>query len=635
MPTDDRQPNPNQRRAIEWKDGPLLVLAGPGSGKTRVLTARVAHILKHDPDAAVLALTFTHKAAAKMREGVEQLIGARSDRANLTTFHAFAVDTLRQHGSHVGMRPDFSLITLDADRLALLTSIAETLEAEGGEPFTDRHRLLKMMDYLYRELYDGGPKAPGFRETPTWVPRLFQMYNEALIQANRQDVGSLLFMLARLLTERPRVEEVIRLTWTHICVDEFQDTNKVQFELLKLLAPPESKPDLFVVGDDDQILYQWNGASPERLKALVSDYNMEVIQLPKNYRCPPEIVAVANRLIEHNRSRDPAREPLTPTRAAKDGEVIQLFYHSDEQEEAAWVAEHIAARGPNAKSCVVLARAGRLLDGVAQALRKVGLTPYLAKKRNDLDTPPVRVVIQALRLAATRADREILRQLCVAWSRLTEETLELEEVVALATTAGDDYLRGWSDAVAQRLDERPDWPELNHIEDLHRQIRDRLVDGFDPATLITGFWASAEGVWGERFGADLRDELEIWKDLAVAPPSPRTLSAYLQAMDLTPKVTPLPPGSIPCYTVHGAKGLEFDHVYLIGMAQEVFPSFQALKSPRRERALEEERRSCFVAITRAQETLTITWAKHYNGWPKADSMFLAEMFGRNAEDEGA
>ena len=637
MPADARQPNTNQQRAILWKDGPLLVLAGPGSGKTRVLTARVARILKDDPDAAVLALTFTHKAATEMREKLEALLGVRTERAKLTTFHAFAVDTLRQHGSHVGMRPDFSLIPLDADRLELLTSIAKSLEDEGEEPFADRHRLLKMMDYLYRELYDGGAEAPGFRETPLWVPRLFEMYNEALIQANRQDFGSLLYSLARLLRERPGVAQLIRLTWSHVCVDEFQDTNKVQFELLKLLVPPESNPDLFVVGDDDQVLYQWNGASPERLKALQHDYNMEVIQLPKNYRCPPEIVAVANRLIEHNRSRDPAREPLTPTRAAKDGEVIQLCSHLNDQEEAAWVAEHIAARVPNAKNCVVLARTGRLLEGVAQALRNVGLTPHLAKKRNDLDTPPVRVVIQALRLAATRADREILRQLCVAWSRLTEETLELEEVVALATTAGDDYLRGWSDAVAQRLEERPDWPELNHIEDLHGQLRDRLVDGFDPAGLIAGFLETAQATWAARFGADLQEELEIWKDLAVttAPPNPRTLSAYLQAMDLTPKVTPRPPGSVPCYTVHGAKGLEFDHVYLIGMAQEVFPSFQALRSSQRERALEEERRSCFVAITRAQETLTITWAQRYNGWDKVPSMFLAEMFGSGPEDEGA
>jgi DNA helicase-2/ATP-dependent DNA helicase PcrA len=306
----------------------------------------------------------------------------------------------------------------------------------------------------------------------------------------------------------------------------------------------------------------------------------------------------------------------------------------NEQEEAAWVAKHIAARGPKSKDCVVFAWAGRLLEGVAQELRNVGLTPYLAKKRNDLDTPPVRVVIQALRLAATRADREILRQLCVAWSRLTEETLDVEEVVALATTEGGDYLRGWSDAVAQRLEERPDWPEFNQVEGLHRQIRGTLVDGLDPAKLINGFLETAHATWAARFGEDLREELEIWQSLPIPPPTPRDLSAYLQAMDLTPKVSPRPPGSIPCFTVR-AKGLGFDHVYLIGMAQEVFPSFQALKSPRRERALEEERRSCFVAITRAQETLTITWARRYNGWAKAPSMFLAEMFGRGPEDEGA
>lgn len=618
--------NENQRKAALWNDGPLLVLASPGSGKTRVLTMRVARILEEQPDASVLALTFTNKAAAEMRERVDLLVGRRADRASLSTFHAYATQVLRQHGSHVGVNPDFSLLTLEEDRVAQLEPVAQELEAAGEEVPSDRRGLLRLLDHLFREAYEGGPTAPGLTTTPPWVPELFRRYCATLLTANRQDFGSLLHVACRLLREKPGVARVLRVGWSHVCVDEFQDTNKAQYELLKLLVPPPTG-NLFVVGDDDQILYQWNGASPERLTALRSDYKIDVIQLPENFRCPSEIIELANRLIRHNKQRSPDKMPLKANRPPSGVEgIIRYEEFDDAPAEATFVATDIQARGTDAANCVVLARTTKLLEGVAHALTAVGLAPYVPKTKSDFESPPVRVLLLALRLANARHDREILRRLCVAWEALTGSTVGVEAVTASSTLMGGDFLRAWADA-AQSTAEDAD-------RALHAKVRESLVDRLTFPGIVDWFLDEGWSTWDQQFDA-LRDEVDIWKafhaeHLHEHTTANVTLHGYLQSIDLATKVAPPPHGAVRCLTVHGSKGLEFKHVYVIGLAQEVLPSFQALKKGASSRELEEERRNCFVAITRTQETLTLTRAKRYNGWSKAPSQFLSEMFG---EDE--
>ena len=220
-----------------------------------------------------------------MRERVDGLLGERTSRARLHTFHSFSVDILRQHGSHLGLRPDFMLITQDEDRIAILDEIlAEFPDYETPLP-TDRINLLSLIDRLFADSYEGFGQAPSLVHTPDWLPRLFGSYCDTLLTSNRLDFGSLLHFARRLLENKPSVARVVQVGWTHVCVDEFQDTNKAQYDLLRLIAP-DNQHNLFVVGDDDQIIYQWNGANPERLVHLQRDYAMEVIQLPECYRCP-------------------------------------------------------------------------------------------------------------------------------------------------------------------------------------------------------------------------------------------------------------------------------------------------------------------------------------------------------------
>jgi DNA helicase-2/ATP-dependent DNA helicase PcrA len=622
MPIDLNSLNENQRKAVLWEDGPLLVLAGPGSGKTRVLTFRVVRLLEQREDVSVLALTFTTKAATEMRERVNDLLGQRGDRAHLCTFHSFATDVLRQHGSHLGLRPDFSLLTQDEDRIAILHGVVAGLEADGHLLPNDRKSLLTLLDRLFSESYDGGPEAPSLTQTPEWVPLLFKAYCEALVAVNQCDFGSLLSFTCRLLREKPGVARVLRLGWTHVCVDEFQDTNKAQYDLLKLIVS-DREPNLFVVGDDDQIIYQWNGATPERLPTLRSDYGMEVIQLPENYRCPHKIITLANKLIEHNRMRTQNKQPLVSFRAeSPDNKVIRYAAFDTPNDEVTAVARDIQNRGLVPGDCVVLARTTKLLESAAKALRATGLEGYVTRRKNDFDSPVVRVAEHALRLANARHDRDVLRRLCVAWEALTDDTLEVEAVAASAALVGGDFLRAWVDA-AEVLAKGADAALLT-------TLRASLVDHLKFPGVVDWFLAEGWTPWKDENDYELLAELTTWRelheDIAIEHGyDDLTLNIYLQRLALAPKTARASPNAVRCMTVHGAKGLEFKHVYLIGMAQEVLPSFQALKKGPNSRELEEERRNCFVAITRVQESLMLTHARRYNGWAKGPSQFLKEM----------
>jgi len=609
--------NENQRAAVNWTEGPLLVLAGPGSGKTLVLTLRAARLLQANIDTSVLALTFTTKAADEMRVRLDKLMGGRAERAHLCTFHSFAGDILRQHGSHVGIRPDFSLMTIDDDRVAVLEQVISNLQCDISTVPSDRKNLLFLLDRLFAESYEGELRAASMTNTPPWLPQLFKDYCDVQQRSNRLDYGGLLHFARRLLSQNAGVVRLTRLAWQFICVDEFQDTNRAQYDLLRLLIGGKNQ-NLFVVADDDQIIYQWNGASPERLLALREDFGMEVVQLPENFRCPPVIIQLANSLIIHNQTRSEGKEPLVAHKPATESAILKAQMFDDEADEAAMIPIIIKkARWP-AEDCAVLARSTMLLEQAAKALSDSGITPYIAQRKNEFEAASIYWMHAILRLANARHDREFLRRVCVAWNAFAAIIIEVEDVEAAAAMSGGDFFRTWVDIASVKA-----------VSDEHRdllgRIRHELVDRLAFVELIEWFWShgwlkddvEAEEIntWQELHGALLREH----------SPENVTLHLYLQEMDLKSKAAARFPGSIPCLTVHGAKGLEFKHVFLIGMADEVFPSYQAVKKGPNSREIEEERRNCFVAITRTEETLNISWAKKYNGFPKRPSRFLKEM----------
>ena len=617
MNLSDYQLNENQQTAVDWTEGSLLVLAGPGSGKTLVLTLRAARLLQADADASVLALTFTNNAADEMRERLDKLMGGRADRAHLCTFHSFASDILRQHGSHVGIQPDFSLITTDEDRVAVLEQVISNLQCDTSAVPSDRKNLLFLLDRLFAESYDGGCEVASMIHTPPWLPQLFRDYCEALQRSNRLDYGGLLHFARKLLSQSAGVARLTRLAWQFICIDEFHDTNRAQYDLLHLLVG-EQDPNLFVVADDDQIIYQWNGASPERLLALQDDFGMEVLQLPENYRCPPVIIQLANNLISHNQTRSEGKEPLIARKTATKSPVLKAQMFDNEDSEVTVIPTAIKETGWHAEDCAVLARSTKLLQRAARALSDSGIVPYVAQRKNEFECASVSWMHAVLRLANARHDREFLRRICVAWKAFTGVIIEVEDVEAAAALNGGDFLRAWVDDVSSKVNSG------EHRELLSRVSHD-LVDRIAFVELLEWFWTQK---WLD--DEVETEEMKTWQDLHGALLREHslenvTLHLYLQEMDLKSKAAARLPRSVPCLTVHGAKGLEFKHVFLIGMADEVFPSYQAVKKGADSPEIEEERRNCFVAITRVEETLNISWARTYNGYRKKPSRFLEEM----------
>jgi DNA helicase-2/ATP-dependent DNA helicase PcrA len=563
-------------------------------------------------------LTFTTKAATEMRERVDQLVGGRANRAHLSTFHSFAGDIVRQHGTHIGLRPDFKLLTLDEDRIVVLDEAIAQTHAEGIPG--DRKSLLRLLDRLFADSYDGGTSTPSLAHVPAWLPEVFDGYLANLRDSNRLDFGALLHVARQLLATKPGVARALRLAWTHVCVDEFQDTNRAQYDFLRLLLP-ETEPNLFVVADDDQLIYQWNGASPERLRVLERDYSMAVIQLPETHRCPPAIVSLANSLIQNNTSRTAGKKPLVATRATPAAQHVWCRSAASPEAEADDVASAIKDRSLPPEDCVVLARTAKILQTVVPALEVAGFEAYLPQRKTEFESEPIRWLFNLLRLANGRHDRELLRRVSVAWGKLSGSTVDAEAIAAASVLVGGDFLRAWCDHV----EGLPSDPAAGSHLALVRRL---LVERLDYLGLIEALLAQPEALAA---GDSLVvDETATWRELhddilREYGREEATLHLYLQEMDLRSKVPASPPRAVRLLTVHGSKGLEFKHVFLIGMAEDVFPLFQAVKRGDTSEEMEEERRSCFVAITRVQESLTLSWSQSYYGYRKHPSRFLHEM----------
>lgn len=613
------QLNALQREAVDWRDGALLVLAGPGSGKTAVLTLRIAQLIHNTPDEnfRILGLTFTVKAAGEMRDRISQLLTENNRRVHICTFHSFCTDLLRQHGSHLGLKPDFTVISDDKDRLALL----KKLDVDSPED------TLKGIDKLFThgintdELRQHAAKTQD-DNYQSWAT-LFEQYLAALTAENQLDFGAMLHFTRQLLQTKPRIARQVRTVYRYICVDEFQDTNKAQYLVLKEIVNAE-QPNLFIVADDDQIIYQWNGADPNRLEALKSDYKPSVLQLPDNYRCPKEVVELANRLIQHNTSRIASKTPSVSQNEQTGIIDLQSFPHFEA--ELAGLAQQLQTIPDRQREkCLVIARTNKLLTQVERQLKSAGINAEIVTRNQDFSSPLMLAIYYSLKLTNANDSRSLLNKLCAATSAALSNQIILsaEEIASKASmestsllraffeeTCRDEQLKAFCEAGIRYLCD-----SLNFHAFVEESIRyfDHLNQSETPE--------SAENF--PDYPADKENWQRIVADVQRNYGDNLSLHVLLQEMDLTPKSKPLSRDCVRLQTVHTAKGTEFEHVYLIGLAEEQFPTYFAIQQGNK--SIEEERRNCFVAITRASSTLYLSYAAKYFGWSKSPSRFLKEM----------
>jgi DNA helicase-2/ATP-dependent DNA helicase PcrA len=618
--------SPTQRRAAEWGEGACIVLAGPGVGKTTVLTTRIARILdaSRNRNFRILALTFTTKAGDEMRSRVEALVPGLTDRTVIGTFHSFCGQMLRQHGSHLGIKPDFGVYDQDSDREELLRG-ALVDAAKKGEPVSaDDVRWLKTIDQLRSRLVSPAKTAARFTNPKAGerAARVYAIYEAALRDLNVMDFNGMILDTCRLAHQVPAVAARIRQSYPYWLIDEFQDTSPAQYRLVRFLAGDDFR-NVFAVADDDQIIYQWAGASYRQIAAFREHFMPELIQLVENRRCPPEIVRAANSLISHNAERTAGKDALVAMRPDQGPAISQRVFESDD-DEASGIAKEIAAAAPEKwGETAVLGRTRAILQPVLDALRANSVKAFIVTRRDRFISPQFVWLQTCLDQSLRPTDRQVFIAMADAANRIADTELDATLLAAEAEASGNSFLEYWGlaatssgNAIASRLGELA-------LRIVQSRVAWRAVLA-EALAWLPETAATANGVV-----SDAADDKAAWEIAARAIRAEKggemDLAELLQGMALRPKEPPPDPGAVALSTIHSVKGLEFDHVWLVGMAETVLPSWQSLQANARPPELEEERRNCFVAITRTRQTLVLSRAGQYRGWRKEPSRFLVEM----------
>ena len=608
-----------QRKVVEWGDNPLLVLAGPDSGGAQMLAYRITQLLDNSPSGyfRILGLTLTNKAAHQMRTRISSLPSRARDRVYINTFHGFCTKILRQHGSHCNVKLSFELYPHAADREAVL---ADALGYRtNGYSGIDTGRLLSYIDMLKGSLV-GPEQAVSHLQNNTHlepdgidcIGHAYQVYEEELNRVNALDLNSLIYLTSKLFDYEAFIN-FYQTVYRYWFIDELHDISDSQYKMLRKMASGGFHR-IFAVADDDQITYEWNGANVNRIQNFVDDFGCEVIQLTDNVHCPESIVEAANRLVVYNVHRDQSK-PVTRHSQDEDGVECRTF--ADDQEEALYIAVEIAGLNEKEREkTVVLTRIRALLKPIRAELKNLNVTGILLGRRDDFVSPHMRWLVACLKQIKYPPDQRNMAKLITTFGSYANVAVSIEDVISCSETNQITLLDAWLHIVQETM--TPASPVVEEI-----------------AHLASGNtrWSNAVAKILKKFenetaNGELKDDLSAWKQIEREIKQARgtvPLETFLQDMALRSKEPNPEPGAVSLSTVHGAKGLEFDRVYLIGLAEEIFPSWHSVSKGNRSTAMEEERRSFFVAITRTKKRLILSSAERYNGHRKKPSRFLDEI----------
>ncbi len=621
--------NPPQREAVQTTEGPVLMLAGAGTGKTAALTARLAHLVRSRRawPSEILCVTFTNRAAREMRERVGQLIGSAVEAMPwLGTFHAIAAKMLRRHAELVGLQSNYTIIDTD-DQLRLMKQL---IQAEGVDDKRFPPRLLATcidrwknkglnpgdLDAVENEAYANGKGQ-----------KFYQLYQDRLKALNACDFGDLTLHMLNIFRRDRAVLAQYQQRFKYIMVDEYQDTNQVQYLWLRLLA--QERKNICVVGDDDQSIYSWRGAEVANILRFEKDFpGAKVIRLEQNYRSTPDILAAASGLIDANSQR--LGKTLWTER--NDGEKVRVIGVWDGPEEARRVGEEIARlerEGASLDSVAILVRAQFQTRLFEDRFIAIGLNYRIVGGFRFYERAEIRDALAYLRVVSQPSDDLAFERIYNTPKRgLGDKALEKLHRHARA--------RGVPLALAAM--EIADTDELpararNTLVALMRNFarwRD-LAKAASPAELVRTILDESgyTGALQAEKSAESAGRLENLSELSRAIEEYETLGDFLEHVSLvmdndarndSEKLTIM--------TIHAAKGLEFDHLFLVGWEEGVFPSQRAMDEGGLA-SLEEERRLAYVAITRARRRCTILYAANrqiYGQWTSSiPSRFIAEL----------
>jgi len=611
------QLNPPQSEAVRYIEGPLLVLAGAGSGKTRVITHKIFHLIERCAIAPrhIAAVTFTNKAAREMKARVGKLLGGRKcEGLTVSTFHTLGLQILRREHARMGYKAGFSI--LDAqDAEVLIKNLAERQHPLRALAAADLQWRISQWKSALVAPDQALSQAADEREAAT--VRLYADYTRTLRAYNAVDFDDLIALPVTLFGADGAAAEVWRQRIHYLLVDEYQDTNGAQYQLVKEIAGLQGR--LTAVGDDDQSIYAWRGARPENLTQLRTDFpQLKVIPLEQNYRSSGRILQLANRLITHN----PHLFEKRLWSALGPGEPARVLPCRDEDHEAERVVSEILhyhqIQGRGFGDFAILYRGNHQARPFEQALRAHNLPYFLSGGTSFFDRTEVKDVMAYLRLLVNPSDDAAFLRI-VNTPRREIGTTSLEKLAAYAQQRQTPLLRACAElGLAPLLGERP-WKRLDQFanwigrhaaraaQDPVNAVR-QLIEQMDYRTWLREN-SSSERVVERRWAnvTDLLGWLEVLQKGENAARSLGEMVNHLTLMDVLERRTEEEGGDrVHLMTLHAAKGLEFPCVFLVGMEEELLPHRTSIESD----DIEEERRLAYVGITRAQRELVFTYAEH-------------------------
>ena len=619
--------NDRQREAVEATDGPLLVLAGAGTGKTRVLTTRLAHIAVSGRawPSQILAVTFTNKAAREMRDRVAGLIGDAVDGLWIGTFHALSARILRRHAEAAGLRTDFTILDAD-DQIRLVKSLAEDANIDSNRwPARSLHA--EIQRFKDRGL---GPekvsREDAERIADGKIGALYTSYQDRLKTVNACDFGDLLLHCIDIFSAHADILDIFHQRFRYILVDEYQDTNVAQYLWLRLLA--QKRHNICCVGDDDQSIYSWRGAEVDNILRFEKDFpGARIVRLEQNYRSTPEILAGASALIAHNRGR----LGKTLWTGGESGSPIRVRGAWDGEAEALLVSDEVEAlqRAGNALGEIaVLVRTSALMRAFEERFISIGLPYRVVGGPRFYERQEIRDAVAYLRLVH-QPDDDLAFERIVNLPRRGIGGSTVQTLHNLARAADVSLTEAARRVIgSDELNARSRNALARFLSDLDRWRSGSFEDHVDLAETVLDESGYTE-MWRNVRTPDGPGRLENLKELIGALDDFENLGGFLEHIGLVMDRDDFAPGEmVSLMTLHAAKGLEFDHVFLPAWEEDVFPNRRAVDEGGAA-SLEEERRLAYVGLTRARKSVTVSFVasrRIFNQWvAPVPSRFVDEL----------
>jgi len=629
--------NKEQKIAVEHQKGPLLVLSGAGTGKTRVLTSRFVYIvknLKFDFN-RIIAVTFTNKAANEIKERVKKALDQNIESPWIGTFHSIFAKFLRKHAHHVGLKSNFNILDSE-DQKKLIKQVLEYCKID--KEVSESIYLNEIQNLKDEKIFPQDKSKILKYSSLENIDEIYNIYQQRLIEINAVDFGDILLHSYFILTNHKDIQETHSNFIQHILIDEFQDTNLLQYDLIKLLL--NDNQNLFCVGDDDQSIYAWRGAKIENIINFPNEFNCEVVRLTKNYRSNNAILEAASSVISNNKNR--LGKNLESYNKEIPEQKINLKSFYSQEEESLWVADNISRKYNDQETFGILVRLTAQMRSIEDKLIKYALPYEIIGGPRFFERKEIKDVLSYLKLANSQSDDLSFERIINLPRRgIGEQSIKI--IIDHSRSNNLSFFESLKDlAQSNKLSPsllsktQPFIDLINKISDLINKTS--LEDLGIFVIEESGYLKMLENEKNKLKQIENESRIDNLKELVNALSEFENLDEFLEHVGLVNEnQKKTHQNSIKLMTLHAAKGLEFDHVYLPGWEEGIFPSSRALEQ-NSSKSLEEERRLAYVGITRAKYDLNLSYASSrytygINNY-SLPSRFLSEIKTINLEETG-